>query len=66
MRITETTRIVSDYLYTVNNSFKINTLVLGSSGQVIFTGLEGGRYILKIFAYNKLTDVATAKMVVNI
>ena len=43
-----------------------SSIVLGSSGRVIFTGLKGGRYILKIFAYNKLTDVATAKMVVNI
>ena len=39
---------------------------LGSAGKVVFTGLKGGRYVLKIFAYNRQTDVATAKMVVNV
>ena len=39
---------------------------LGSAGKVVFTGLRGGRYVLKIFAYNRQTDVATAKMVVNV
>jgi hypothetical protein len=37
-----------------------------SSGSVSFTGLKPGRYVLKIFAYNKLTDVAAIKRVVNV
>ncbi|CAI8053959.1 P-selectin [Geodia barretti] len=37
-----------------------------SSGSVSFTGLKPGRYVLKIFAYNKLTDVAAMKRVVNV
>ena len=36
----------------------------GSNGSVVFTGLKKGRYILKIFARNKLLDVAALKMVI--
>ena len=44
----------------------INAMVfaIGPFGEVRFTGLKSGRYILKIFAYSKLTDVATVKMVI--
>ena len=74
MITTETIRIVSNTILGMWQHKKCTdvsiliTMVftIGSSGEVQFTGLKSGRYILKIFAYNKLTDVATVKMVVNI
>ena len=45
---------------------RLCAIITGSSGSVSFTGLKPGRYVLKIFAYNKLTDVAAMKRVVNV
>ena len=44
--------------------FTVSFYLQGSNGSVVFTGLKKGRYILKIFAHNKLLDVAALKMVI--